>query len=316
MDRIENAINSLLIQTNREIFSRIEEISFEVDIVDTQTKCYCYSIKCDGNNNLRLQDLVDFIDERIIDYSIPKKKIDDAKEHFAKTGSTSKIVNLRKQATQLFTNLKQTGEGGELLLYILTLEILKIPQLISKMSLKTSGELHYQGSDGIHVKYDDKLKTLNLYWGESKMYKNINDAISKCFLSLNGFLLDNMSFTSVQERDLLLITDNIKNNVNNEEFEDLIIAYFDKDNELSNNLVYKGICFIGYDNAQYQNLNKTKTIDEIKKEITEELKNHHKQISTQIKKYSNLDSKEIHVFLMPFPSVKEFRKHYLDTIKK
>lgn len=313
MDRVEKAINSLLIKTKGEIFSRIEKVSFEVNVVETKTKCYCYSIKKDGNGNLRLEDLIDFIDERIVDYAIPKKKIDEAKKEVEETGSTSKIVKLKKQAVELFTNLKKTGEGGELLLYILAIEILKIPQLISKMSLKTSGELHYQGSDGIHVKYDNTTKTLNLYWGESKMYKNISQAFSECFKSLNGYLLDTYSYKSTQERDLVLITDNINQNINNEEFENLIVAYFDKDNDLSNKLLYKGICFIGYDSDKYED--DTKTIEDFKKELLTELDNHYKNISSQIKKYTGLDKKEIHVFLMPFPSVENFREYYLNTIK-
>ncbi|WP_179009617.1 HamA C-terminal domain-containing protein [Winogradskyella forsetii] len=313
MDRIEKAINSLLIKTKGEIFSRIEKVSFEVNVSDTKAKCYCYSIKKDGNGNLRVEDLIDFIDERIVDYAIPKKKIDEAKKEVKETGSTSKIVKLKKQAVELFTNLKKTGEGGELLLYILTIEILKIPQLISKMSLKTSGQLHYQGSDGIHVKYDSSNKTLNLYWGESKMYKNISQALAECFRSLNGYLLDTYSYKSTQERDLLLITDNINQNINNEDFENLIVAYFDKDNDLSNKLLYKGICFIGYDSEKYKD--STKSIEEFKKELMVELDNHYKGISSQIKKYKGLDNKEIHVFIMPFPSVESFRKYYLKTIK-
>jgi hypothetical protein len=313
MNRIEKAIDSLLIETKGEIFSRIEKVSFEVTVLETQAKCYCYSVKRDNNGNLRVEDLIDFIDEKIVDYAIPKKKIDEAKKYLADTGSTSKILKLKKQAVELFTSLKKTGEGGELLLYILAIEILKIPQLISKMSLKTSGELHYQGSDGIHVKYDDLTKSLNLYWGESKMYKDISKAFLECFKSLNSYLLDPYSYKSTQERDLVLITDNISQNINNEDFENLIVAYFDKDNDLSNKLTYKGICFIGYDSDKYED--DAKTMDEVKKELLIELEKHYKSISTQIKKYSGLDKKEIHVFLMPFPSVEDFRKYYLNTLK-
>lgn len=315
MDRITKAIDSLLVKTRGEIHSRIDNLSFEIEVLDTKAKCYCYSIKSDANNNLRVNDLIDFIDERIIDYAIPKKRIDEAANYLNETGSTSKIESLRKQALELFTDLEKTGEGGELLLYILTLEVLKIPQLISKMSLKTSGQLHYQGSDGIHVKYDNSDNTLNLFWGESKMYKDVNAAFSKCFESLNGFLLDPIQYKSTQERDLLLISDNLNLNVNNPEFEDLIVKYFDKDNELSNHLVYKGICFIGYDTDKYDGLGNGKTVDEIKKEIQSELTTHYKTISKSIKKYPKLDSKEMHIFLMPFPSVEDFREYYLKTLR-
>src|SRR5690606_34993601 len=122
----------------------------------------------------------------------------------------------------------KTGEGGEILLYILIQEFLKIPQLISKMSLKTSGALHYQGADGIHVKYDEKNDLLNLYWGEAKMYKNFNDAVKECILGIKNFLLELYSSSSVQERDLQLLTSNITNNVDDEELENILVRYFDK----------------------------------------------------------------------------------------
>ncbi len=314
MNEIEKAIDSLLVKTKSEIFTRIEKVSFEVDVDETNAKCYCYSLKSDGNGNLRLQDLIEFIFERILDYAIPKKDIDEAYQYSRDTNSSSKIVRLQNIARTLFTHLKKTGEGGEILLYILTLEVLKIPQLISKMSLKTNGEMHYQGSDGIHFNYDKLNGNLNLYWGESKMYAQLSTAINKCFESLNGFLNDPYSYNSTQERDISLFTKNIHDNINDPKFEKLIVEYFDKDNEKSNNLVYKGICFIGYDLKSYKELNKSKTLDDIKKEIEKGLENNHKLLSNSIKKHK-LESKEIHVFLIPFPSVSEFRKEFLKTLK-
>ena len=154
MDRIENAINNLLIKPNEALKSRIEEVRYCIDIPDTNSKGYCYCLKVDANGTLRLKDLIDYLDTRIVDYAIPKKEIDEAKNDFNNTGSTRKIIQLKKKAENLFTDLNKTGEGGEILLYILTQDILKLPQLISKMSLKTSPKMHYHGADGIHFQYD------------------------------------------------------------------------------------------------------------------------------------------------------------------
>lgn len=114
--------------------------------------------------------MVDLIYEKILEYAIPKKELDEAKAHLNDTGSPAKIVRLHRKAQQLFTDLEKTGEGGEILLYMLVQEYLSIPQLISKMSLKTSGQLHYQGANGIHVDCNSATESLNLYWGESKIY--------------------------------------------------------------------------------------------------------------------------------------------------
>lgn len=315
MDRIENAINNLLSKDNGALLSRIEEVRYSIDIPETNSKGYCYCLKVDANGNLRLQDLIDHIDTRIVDYAIPKKEIDEARKDYLETNSTRKFVQLKKKAQNLFTDLTKTGEGGEILLYIITQDILKLPQLISKMSLKTSSKMHYHGADGVHFKYNRITKNLDLYWAEAKMYQDISAAIGSCFESLKSFLLDPKGFTSAQERDIDLITSNIHQNINDETVEDILIEFFDKDKEQSNRLVYKGVCFIGFDYDKYPSTDITKTTEDVKKSILEEYDKWHNVVGQKIKNHLNLDKKEIHVFLMPFPSVDEFRQYYLKTIK-
>lgn len=316
MGRIETAINNLLSKTNGAINSRIEEVKYSVDIPETNARGYCYCLKIDSNGNLRLNDLIEYIDTRIVDYAIPKAEIDAAGNDYKATGSTRKILELQKKAKTLFSDLQNTGEGGEILLYILTQDILQLPQLISKMSLKTSPKMHYHGADGIHFHYNSTTKRLDLYWAESKMYQKLSQAITECFTSIHGFLLDPKGCTSTQERDIDLITSNINQNINNQELEDFLVAFFDKDKELSNNLVYKGICFIGFDYNKYPTKDDiTKTTDDIKNAILAEYDKWHNTLGEKINTYKNLNSKEIHIFLMPFPSVEEFRKYYLQTLK-
>ncbi|GHV03408.1 hypothetical protein FACS1894159_12150 [Bacteroidia bacterium] len=184
------------------------------------------------------------------------------------------------------------------------------------MTLKTSGQLHYQGADGIHVKYDTSTDCLNLYWAEAKMYQDLNAAITNCFESLKGFLLDSQSGTSTQERDIQLITSNIQANVNDTELENMLVRYFDKDDDLSNKIVYKGVCFIGFDYDKYPSESDlSKTTEDVKNAIIAEHDKWYSTLSSKIKTHINLDSKEIHIFLMPFRSVSEFRKYYLETIR-
>ena len=147
------------------------------------------------------------------------------------------------------------------------------------------------------------------------MYKDLHVAISDCLDSLKGFLLDPQGCTSTQERDIDLITSNIHHNINDETVENLLLEYFDKDKELSNRLVYKGICFIGFDYNKYpSDTDITKTTEDIKKAILAEYEKWHNVVVAKLKDRENLDKKEIHVFLMPFPSLDEFRKYYLQTL--
>jgi hypothetical protein len=314
MNWIENAIKALLIDGEGEIHSRIEKLGTELVIDGTQALGYCYCIKLDGQGNPRTQDLIEFVATKIIDYSIPKKLQDEAIEHLNRTGSSSKILELEKKAKVLFTGLDKTGEFGEMLLYTLVQEILELPQLISKMSLKTSGKLHYQGADGIHVKFDPKDETLALYWGESKMEKSLNDAVKHCFESLKGFLLDTFGHDSTQTRDLELITQNLNENINNPQLENALVRYFDLDDDLSNKLKYKGVCFVGFDSSQYPSNPLEKTLAEIKALFSSEMNDWLKKGGKHIKSHVNLEKFEIHVFLIPLPSVQKFRDKFLELI--
>lgn len=316
MNWIEDAIQNLLIKGEGEIFSRIEAIGIDLDIDGTKGKAYCYGLKLDAQGNLRVNDLIEFVTTKLIDYSIPKKLQDEAKEQFNKTGSTSKIIELGKRAKHLFTDLEKTGEFGEMLLYILVQEILELPQLISKMSLKTSGQLHYQGADGIHIKYNKLDDSLSLYWGESKMEKTIYSGLKNCFESLKSFLLDTYGYDSTQTRDLHLITSNISENINNPELEDLLVRYFDLDDDLSNKLKYKGVCFVGFDSSNYPTAPLEATTKDLIEKFQTEMGDWLNTSSKQIKKHINLEKFEIHLFLIPFPSVQDFRTQFLKMIAK
>lgn len=316
MNWIENALQNLLIKGEGEIFSRIEVIGVDLDINETKGKAYCYSIKLDAQGNLRVNDLIEFVTSKIIDYSIPKKQQDEAKEQLIRTGSSSKVLDLAKRAKYLFTDLQKTGEFGEMLLYILVQEVLGLPQLISKMSLKTSAQMHYHGADGIHVKYDKLDNSLSLYWGESKMEKTIYSGLRNCFKSLKSFLLDTYGHNSTQTRDLHLITSNISDNINNPQLEDILVRYFDLDDDLSNNLKYKGVCFVGFDSENYPTRPMETTTEELIEKFQTELEDWLNKSSSQIRSHVNLEKFEIHLFLMPFPSVQDFRTQFLNTIAK
>ncbi|TWP24024.1 DUF1837 domain-containing protein [Apibacter muscae] len=260
MNWITEAINNLIINGENELFSRIELIEKDLKIDSTETSAHFYFIKLDANGNPRKKDLLQFIATKIVDYSIPKKQQQDASEYLIKYRSSLKVLELEQKAKKLFTELDKTGELGEILLYILTEDILKLPKIISKMTLKTSGKLHYQGADGIHFKYNESDDSLDLYWGESKMEKTITSALSNCFGSITPFLTDPNSYDSTQNRDLQLITANISDNINNKKLEDFLVNFFDLNSDYSNKLNFKGVCFIGFDVKNYPKKPKEKNL--------------------------------------------------------
>jgi hypothetical protein len=142
----------------------------------------------------------------IADYAIPRSKLAKAKARDHKYNSTESVAALIQQARLSFTDLAKTGEGGEMLLFLLAERFLKLPQILCKMDLKTDPRMHYHGADGVYagVNADGLLK---LYWGESKIYKNVSAAIQDCLASLAPYLIEPEHEGAERERDLVLLSD-------------------------------------------------------------------------------------------------------------
>ena len=197
-------------------------------IVHTESEFSCHMIRIDVNGKDRTEAIANMVSRRIISYAIPRSEMAKAQKLDIEENTASHVLALGKKAQSLFTDLKQTGECGEMLLYLFANAYLKAPQVLCKMPFKTSSKLHYQGIDGLHAKYDEENDCFLLFWGEAKVYSNISDAFTECFNSIAGILLSNWGSTDPAERDLQLFRDNI--DFDNPEMESLVLNFLDVDN--------------------------------------------------------------------------------------
>lgn len=235
-----------------------------------------------------------------MDFCIPRARIEHAIQQFQKTGSTSHISRLEQQARELFVDADGTGEGGELLLFLLMEQLLDLPQILAKMSLKTNSNVHVHGSDGVHARLGDD-GVLDLYWGESKLYKSSSDAFSDCFDSIAPFLSADGADT--RRRDLLLVRENI--NVQHPDLADYLVRYFDETNPESLNLRWNGVCLVGFDHANYPDIGSL--TDDQSKQVERAVKSWRTTVQHRLKKHSLLEVK-MDVFCIPFPDVDALRK--------
>lgn len=308
---LEAAIQNLVLGRGDELKAYLEEVQFNVQIPNTRTIAHCHFIQLDGNGRPRVNDFINYIATKTLEYSIPRSEIAKAKEYYEKYHSPSKITELDVKAKKLFTDLTNTGEGGEILLYILVQEFLKIPQLFCKMPLKTNPHMHYHGVDGIHAEYDSSADMLALYWGESKIYGNLASAITNCFDSLKEYLQVAGGADAPQERDLQLVKDNL--DLNDPQLEDAIKKYFDKGDPLFNKMQYRGVCLIGFDYDKYPSPNQISTA-QLKSLVSAEVNKWNSSLEKGVKKHTYLDTFTIHVFLIPFPSADTFREEFLKAL--
>lgn len=313
--KLTDLVTELLRTSEQEINSYITKVTSHVKLEGTKAISHCYFLTLDGNGNPQTKDFARFVARHVADYAIPRKEFANAQKYDTEHNTSRKTAQLIEKAKTLFTSLQKTGEGGEMLLYILVQEFLKLPQLICKMPLKTNNELHVNGADGIHVSIETNASgqdVLSLYWGEAKLYSNLSSAISNCFESLKDFLLSDGGADAPAERDLQLLRDNL--DVLDEKLETAILKYLDKDDPLHNQVNYKGVCLIGFDYDKYPTTPNSETTEQIKVKIQAEIETWSKSVIGQISKHTNLNTFDIHVFLLPFPSVEDFRRHFLEAL--
>jgi len=228
-------------------------------------------------------------------------------EDDSRNGSTAQVVALNNKARHLFTKQPTSGEGGEVLLSLLAEAFLRLPQLFSKMALKTSSGMHVHGIDGIHVGVGAQTGNLAMYWGESKLHQNAAQAINRCFASLAPYLLDAGASDGAQERDLQLMRDGLS--LNDPKLVNALKRYLDPDDPMFNRLEYRGLCLVGFDSDSYPTAPNSKEAQAVKEDIEAAFEQNKTQILNRVTQ-ENIESFVIHIFCLPFPSVEAFRNAF------
>jgi len=286
------------------------EISASSFLPSTNSRVHCHYLKIDGNKSPRVGALAERLARELVNYSIPRSSIEAAKA--ADAGQDTKhTVALYRKANRLFTDLEKTGEGGELLLYLMAETYLQLPQLFCKMPLKTSSQMHFHGADGIHGAYDPSTDTLAVYWGESKLYATASSAIDACFKSLAPFVLPDGSSTAPQSRDLQLLSDNL--DLANPDLEAAILRYLDPDDPKFNQLNYRGVALVGFDADSYTPATSSLVEAEIAAALATSVTSWHDSATHCIGK-NKLTDITIELFCIPFPSVAAFRDAFLKEL--
>jgi HamA len=271
-----------------------------INLAETKATVRTHFVRTDANGYPRIRALCDKLADRVVDYCIPRSRIQEALRHANATQSTEKLSQLAREARGLFTKLERSGEGGELLLYFLLEAVLRIPQILCKMSLKTSSQMHFHGADGLHAKVLNN-GSVALYWGESKMRGTVTSAIDECLGSLAPYLLGEMS--SARTRDLILLRDNL--DLGSEDLTDTLVRYFTADMPESGRLEFRGACLVGFSMNNYPSLFQDNGAS-IREDIVDTMTQWTGRISTRVNDHK-LESCEIEIFCIPFPSVDDFR---------
>lgn len=289
---------------NAKLTAFLYESAVNTAIPNTKVNAHCYFLQLSGNQMPRVQDFAKYLGTRITDFAIPRSEIKRALNKAVSDGSTMPIDELTAKARSLFATAPTSGEGGELLLSLLAEYYLKLPQLFTKMVLKTNGSVHVHGSDGIHVGVNPDNNNLTLFWGESKLHADPAQAARECFESLAPFLLDVGGSNSSQTRDLQLMRDGL--DLDDPALESALKKYLDPNDPNFNKLEYRGLCLISFDSTYYPTSPNSKELTQLATDIITEFKSRFDHIEKRVNE-EKIHTFHIEVFCLPFPSVSSFR---------
>jgi Cap4 SAVED domain len=307
-ERLAEALARLARGEQTDLAALLHNVEGHVVVDETNVTAHCHCLTLDGNGRPRIEALVEAVAEHVLDYAIPRNEYRVAKEDERRTGSSRMVVRLINRARQLFTDLEQSGEGGELLLFALAEKVLQLPQLICKMSLKTNTRMHIHGADGLHAGVDKETGKLLLYWGESKIHGDVTGAVRECLASLAPMLQDH----EASKRDLQLLQRHL--DIDDQSLENALKKFLNPDDPAFNSVEFRGLCLVGFDCDAYPKGPSKSELKSIVSAITAALPVWKKHVVKRVSE-EKLDEFSMHFFFVPFPSADRFRELFREHLQ-
>lgn len=282
--------------------SVLTTVTTHFPIETTKAIAHCHHVALDGSCLPRLQDFTDEVANWLLEYVVPRTKLMEATSADA-TQARLKNERLRRVALETFKQSGMSGEQGEMLLFVLAEAFLGLPQLLCKMDLKTDSEMHFHGVDGVHCGAGDLPDQLAIYWCESKVFENLDSALSSALDGLKPFLLGPGSGEKDKRRELVLLDRYM--DLGDADLQAKILTSIDPHSPDFNSVSWRGICLIGFDHEYPNQPNSVK-----KGDFTTQIEILFPSWCEKVKsraKNRSLETFEIHIFYMPFGFCEQFR---------
>lgn len=257
----------------------------------------------------KILELVNTILDYVTTFALSRTQIESLKESY-KTSSADdfriKCERLQREAIALFIRAQKAtnrnGEAGELLLYLLTEWILKAPQILAKMGLKTNRDMPVHGTDGIHIGYAPDKKRPCFYWGEAKLFDDVNTAISRAATSIKTALKpDSM------EHEISLVARHIDAAGLSLEEKSLVLSFLDPyDDENYNRRIDVTTCLIGFNFDAFGKLDGNSDENKFRLFALSKLQELAPLLSKALTS-AGIRSRPIEVFFFPVTSVQDLR---------
>ncbi|MGU0864963.1 DUF1837 domain-containing protein [Pseudomonas aeruginosa] len=301
-------INKLIAVEPEDYKECIDSIEHTQSTKNLKTILRFHHLKFDGNGRPMSRALAELLYQYIIHYCISSK-------NRSSPITAKESAQLTKEARKLFrhpdvtdTSPDRTGEAGETLLFFLMESIIQAPQIVSKMELKTNRKLEANGSDGIHARWNSEDQIVDFYFGESKLYQNIDAAINSALESIESFHAD-----EIYKHEFTMITKHFK--YADPEVQKAVTEHI-KLGEPGPDARINHACLIGYNWNAYENQN-NKSSRELSAEFKEKFLLETSSIAEKLdNKLNGFTRKHLRfdIFFMPFPSIQNFRNEFNEAL--
>ncbi|UGV27730.1 DUF1837 domain-containing protein [Rhodopseudomonas boonkerdii] len=252
----------------------------------------------------------------LLDYLTPfalhRSQIQEVLDQYGKISAEQYRIEcerLQREACSTFIQAQRAanknGEAGELLLFILTEWILKAPQLLAKLPLKTNRNVPIFGSDGIHVGFWREKNVLCTYWGEAKLHADLGKAINSAIDSIKNSLRPQSS-----EFELALVRRNLDTTGLDKQAKAALLSFLNPlNNENYNSRIDITTCLISFDFDAYSKLNSENGENHFRSLALQHLQKLAPKLSTALSA-AGIKNRHIELFLFPVPSVQDFRDQF------
>ncbi len=312
------AVLGRLIKDHSGLGIRLSQVPFDWPADSHRLSGSFYYITFSADGAPTQQEFIEYIYDCLVPFCLPRKKIAAALNAYDAAKDYTKIIRLNDEARELFIKarsvLKTGGEPGELILYALLEWVLGAPRIASKMYLKTNANMPVHGTDGIHLGYDVQKDILTVYFGESKLFKTFAEGAGSAFQSITELINNSGQLRREIEilnnlSDLDSLPEAFRNRI-----ADYINPYSDKTASLNKRIVHA--CLLGFEYPAYNRILKLKPSEisaafeaQYRKRIASACRTVDRHYSKSLPPTTNL-----HLFLLPFPSLLQFRKGFYEKI--
>jgi hypothetical protein len=271
------------------------------DVSGVQATARFHHLKLDGNGRPRWRDLANNLASHILSYCFSAQKREGVRTDI-------ELLELRREAREFFRDARRSGEAGEMLLYFLLEAVLRAPQIVAKISLKTNPQLETFGSDGIHMKWQTSEKVLDLYFGEAKLYADLGKAATEAVESIETFHANQM-----EEFELRMVTNHFKHV--NHEMKEEVLKYVRRSTAVETVRINHA-CLLGYDWDAYDKLPDGRLevmVDAFRAGYQKDLCRIRNMLDGRFERFRRKRLR-FEIFVLPFTSVDAFRQAFLEAL--